>query len=49
MMIIVMMTIIMVMMIMAIKMRMLVTLAMAKMTVRMITEKGRRMRRLKIW
>ena len=40
---------VMVMMIMAIKMRMMVTIAMAKMMVRMITEKGRRMRRLKIW
>ena len=37
-----------VMMIMMIKMRMVVTIAMAKMTVRMLTEKGRRMRRLKI-
>ena len=36
------------MMVIAIKMRM-VTIAMAKMMVRMITEKGRRMRRLKIW
>ena len=39
----------MVMMIMAIKMRMMVTIAMAKMTVRMITEKGRRMRIWKIY
>ena len=38
-----------VMMIMAIKMWMMVTIAMAKMTVRMLTEKGRRMRRLKIY
>ena len=39
----------MVMMIMAIKMRMMVAIAMAKITARMITEKGRRMRRLKIY